>query len=106
MDGTTVAIAAPLAESSLCQLHSLPPNIQLDRVLELLSATDECAERLDRLTSEAWHYMVENRLWKAGSMRLKEVKARINWEETCQRVARHRRTMKRKNGNIAGIHKQ
>lgn len=105
MEGTDVAIAAPSAESLLRLLPELPQDVQLDRVLGLLSAADECAERLDQLTSEAWHYMVENRLWEAGSMSLEEVKARINYVDVCKRVERHGRTTKRKEGDVASIRK-
>jgi len=60
------------------QLGSLPREVQLTRVLEVLSAADDCVEWLGQLTSRAWDHMVENELWTAGSMSLDEVKEKID----------------------------
>ena len=93
-------------EESMEQLGSLPREVQLTRVLEVLSAADDCVEWLGQLTSRAWDHMVENELWTAGSMSLDEVKERIDWVAVSERIAKHRQTQKRKDGEIEGISKR
>ena len=86
MDETGLIIDQSFPENVIVLLPALPPKAQLDWVLELLSAADECAERLSWLTTEAWKYLVANKLWRAGSMTEEEVKEKINWPAVKERM--------------------
>jgi hypothetical protein len=105
MDRTDIKIAESSAEELIGQLSVLPLDVQLRRVLEFLSTIDEYTEQLAQLTSQVWAYLVQNELWKAGSMTLEEVKAIINWPEVCKRIVRYQETQKRKSRDGAGIQK-
>ena len=71
--------------------------------MELLLAIDECMEWLEYLTCQAWEYLVQHKLWKAGFMTLEEVKEQINWPVVSERIARHQQTQKCKGYDSEGI---
>ncbi|KAI9775005.1 MAG: hypothetical protein M1839_001605 [Geoglossum umbratile] len=55
-------------EDLLALLPTLPSKAQLERILGLLAAADDCEDRRERLTSKAWTYLVDNQLWRAASL--------------------------------------
>ena len=106
MESSNLTTGGSSPEELIGQLPSLTRDVQLRRVLELLSATDECTERLEQLTCLAWEYLIQHELWKASSTSLEGVKARINWPAVCERIAKHRRTQKRKGRELEAIRQQ
>jgi hypothetical protein len=103
MDQISLITTGPSAEELIGQLALLPRDVQLRRVLELLSATNECAEWLGQLASQAWAYLVQNELWNAASLSLDEVKAIIDWPEVCGRIEAYRHTQRRRERDGKGI---
>jgi hypothetical protein len=95
-DCLAAATARTAYEKLLEEISLLSRPAQLRRLLEVLTAADECVEGLEYLTSQAWEYLVQNELWTAGGMTLEEVKRRINWPEVCLRISRHQQAQKRR----------
>src|SRR5579862_2031621 len=106
MENSDLTTGESSPEELIGQLPSLAQDVQLGRVLELLSAAGKRTERLEQLTCLAWEYLIQHELWKAGSMSLEEVKAVINWPAVFERIAKHRRTQKRKDRELEGIRQQ
>jgi hypothetical protein len=82
-------------EDLLARLPTLPPKAQLDQIIELLAIADDCEDRLERLTSKAWAYLVDNQLWQAKSLTEDQLKEQVDWPAISRRIASFERSRAR-----------
>ncbi|KAI9766744.1 MAG: hypothetical protein M1840_006388 [Geoglossum simile] len=98
-----IVTTGPFPEDVLAMLPTLPPKAQLEQILELLAVADDCEDRLERLTSKAWAYLVDNQLWQAKTLTEEQVKEQVDWLAVSRRLTSFQRSQARKECELRGI---